>query len=131
MFIRPVVRYNEGVDETIANELVQTALLGEAIDAGPALIFVADEEMKYVAVNAFAATVLGYTRAELLALRVSDVAVPEEGAGRFEEMVSTGSLDGVSPIRRKDGVLLRFRYQARQTTVAGTAFFVSIGFLED
>ena len=131
MFIRPVVRYNEGVDETIANELVQTALLGEAIDAGPALIFVADEEMKYVAVNAFAATVLGYTRAELLALRVLGRRRAGGGSRALRGDGLDRSLDGVSPIRRKDGVVLRFRYQARQTTVAGTAFFVSIGFLED
>ena len=29
-----------------AEALIQTALLGEAIDGGPALVFVADEQMR-------------------------------------------------------------------------------------
>ena len=55
---------------TAAEPLIQASLLGEAVDTGPVAIFVADEQMRYVAVNAYAAELLGYTRAELLELRV-------------------------------------------------------------
>ena len=87
--------------------------------------------MKYVAVNAFAATVLGYTRASSWPCGSPTSPCRRREPGVTRRWSRPGSLDGVSPIRRKDGVVLRFRYQARQTTVAGTAFFVSIGFLED
>jgi len=53
-----------------AEVLIQTALLGEAVEAGPALIFVADEQMRYIAVNQFACSALGYTREELLGLYI-------------------------------------------------------------
>jgi PAS domain-containing protein len=45
-----------------AEALIQTALLGEAIESGPALVFVADEEMRYIAVNRYACESLGYAR---------------------------------------------------------------------
>ena len=66
-----------------AEALIQTALLGEAIEAGPALVFVADEQMRYIAVNQFACEALGYTREELLALAAcADVAQEPEAPGR-------------------------------------------------
>ena len=49
-------------------------LLGEAVDTGPRAIFVADEEMRYVAVNAYAARPSATRATELLELRVTDVA---------------------------------------------------------
>jgi PAS domain-containing protein len=42
-----------------AEVLIQTALLVEAVEAGPALVFVADEQMRYIAVNQFACQALG------------------------------------------------------------------------
>ena len=54
-----------------AEALIQTALLGEAIESGPALVFVADEEMRYIAVNQYACEALGYTRDELLGMHVA------------------------------------------------------------
>ena len=57
-----------------AEVLIQTALLGEAVEGGPALVFVADEQMRYIAVNQFACQALGYTREELLGLNVPEVA---------------------------------------------------------
>ena len=62
----------------LAQPQVQQFLMYEALDEGPSLIFVADEEMKYVAVNQTACRVLGYTREELLTLAVPDVAVAPE-----------------------------------------------------
>ncbi len=58
-----------------AEQRIQTGLLGEAVDVGPVLVFVADENMRYIAVNRRACEVLGYEREELLALHVTDVAV--------------------------------------------------------
>lgn len=107
-----------------AEALIQAALLGEAIEAGPALVFVADEEMRYIAVNQYACDTLGYTREELLALEVTDVAKRSETPAR-------GIRSGETTLTRKDGSTVGFSYQATRTTVAGLAFFVSIGFLVD
>ena len=54
---------------SVAEPLVQAGLLGEAIDRAPDAVLVADESMRYLAVNQAACRLLGYTREELLALR--------------------------------------------------------------
>jgi PAS domain S-box-containing protein len=112
-----------------AEALIQTALVGEAVDAGPALVFVADEEMRYVAVNLCAAETLGYTREELLQLRVTDVARESASPTEYDEMLVRGSRAGVSILTTKDGRELTFQYRATETTVAGLALFVAVGFV--
>ena len=62
-----------------ARKLIQTTLVGEALDAAPVAIFVADDDRRYIAVNEYACLLLGYTRNELLALGVLDVAVTPGG----------------------------------------------------
>lgn len=109
---------------TVANvsqPLVQASLVGEAIDRGPVLVFVADEEMNYIAVNQLACDLLGYTREELLSRKVTDVAFDAEGAPNDS---------GRTILRRKDGTELAFEYSAAKTTVAGMALYVAVGFAE-
>jgi PAS domain S-box-containing protein len=116
---------------TAAEALIQTALLGEALDSGPALVFVADEEMRYIAVNQSACDALGYSRDELLALRVTDVARDPGAPAQYDEMLARGFRHGTSMLTRKDGTRVDFLYRATKTTVAGLAFFVSVGFLAE
>jgi PAS domain S-box-containing protein len=111
-----------------AEALIQTALLGEATDAGPALIFIADDEMQYIAVNECACRTLGYTRDELLALRVDEVAREPEAPTEYDEMLVRGFRHGTSVLTRKDGTTVEFLYRASKTQIAGMSFFVSIGF---
>jgi PAS domain S-box-containing protein len=114
-----------------AEALIQTALVGEAVDAGPALVFVADDEMRYVAVNRCAAETLGYTREELLQLRVTEVARESTSPAEYDQMLSRGFRAGVSILTAKDGRELAFEYRAMQTKVAGLELFVAIGFVQD
>jgi PAS domain S-box-containing protein len=114
----------------VAEGLIQTALLGEAVDAGPALVFVADEEMKYLAVSRSACEELGYTREELLKLRVTEVAREQTVPQEYDEMLARGARDGVATLTRKDGSTFTLRYRATKTTVAGLHLFVSIGFAD-
>ena len=114
-----------------AEVLIQTALLGEAVDSGPALVFVADEDMRYIAVNQSACTALGYSREELLALRVSDIAQEPGAPTEYDEMLARGFRHGTALLTRKDGSTVTFFYRATKTRVAGLAFFVSVGFLAD
>jgi PAS domain S-box-containing protein len=117
-----------GCRVTAAETLIQTALLGEATDDGPALIFIADDEMRYVAVNQCACRTLGYTRDELLALRVDEVAREADALTEFDEMLVRGFRHGTSVLTRKDGTTVDFLYRASKTQLAGMNFFVSVGF---
>ncbi|HVA30290.1 MAG TPA: PAS domain-containing protein [Gaiellaceae bacterium] len=114
-----------------ATDQIQHVLLGEAVDVGPALVFVADDDGRYVAVNQRACDALGYTRVEMLARRVTDVAVAPEAPELYEAMLRDRTSSGVTPIRRKDGRLLRLRYNASEVTVAKMTFWVSIGVIDD
>jgi PAS domain S-box-containing protein len=119
------------VSEDVSQPLVQASLLGEAIDRGPALVFVADEEMRYVAVNQYAADVLGYTRQELLNLLVSDVVPVPELPERFARFVARPEQHGLTTIRHKDGSEVSLRWASKQTSVAGLTLYVAVGFVED
>jgi PAS domain S-box-containing protein len=105
----------------VSDPLIQTSLLGEAIEHAPVAVFVVDEQGEFVAVNQSACALLGYERGELLTLRVADVARDEQP-----------SEDGVPGIRkttltRNDGGTLDFTYAAGETTVAGMSVFVYVG----
>ena len=114
-----------------AQELIQTGLLGEALDAGPALIFIADDDMEYVVVNQLAADVLGYTREELLGMRVTDVVHSPTAPAEYEEMMAKGALTGSAVLTRKDGSEVTLHYRATSTRIAKLQFFVSVGFVDE
>ena len=111
----------------VSEPLIQASLLGEAIENGPAAVFVADEHGKYVAVNQAACRMLGYTREELLGLTVADVAQYSEASVEWTEMQHAGTLTGTSSLTRKDGSTIEFDYVAGATVVAGMPIFVSVG----
>jgi PAS domain S-box-containing protein len=112
-----------------AETLIQTSLLGEAVDTSPALVFVADETMRYLAVNQTACNALGYTRDELLSLSVTDVAREPDAPMQYDEMLARGARNGVAILTTKDGRELEFHYAASKTRVAKLEMFVSVGFV--
>ena len=111
----------------VSEPWIQSPLLGEAIENGPAAVFVADEDGLYVAVNQAACILLGYSREELLALRVTDVASYDEAPVEWEEMRETGSRTGTAVLTRKDGTTVQFNYIAGATLMAGMSVYVSVG----
>jgi len=113
-----------------AQQIIQTGLIGEALDPGPALIFIADDDMNYVVVNQLAADVLGYTREELLGMRVTDVVRSPTAADDYEQMMKRGELTGSAVLTRKDGSELTLHYRAGRTRIAQLEFFVSVGFVD-
>ena len=117
------------MSEDVSLPLVQASLIGEAIDLGPVLAFVADEDMRYVAVNQYACDILGYTRSELLALTITDLAPAPGTTERFKEFLARQSVEGESTLRRKDGSDVRVRFFAKETTAAGLTLYVWVGFL--
>ena len=106
--------------------LIQVGLLGEAIDRGPVGVLVADENMRYIAANQFACVLLGYTRAELLELRVTDVAPAPESPDRYTQMIRKGYLAGETELKHAEGRAISANYVASKTVVAGMELFVSV-----
>src|SRR4051794_16248640 len=119
----------EDTVKALAIEPLQQVLLYDAIDRSPALVFVADDEMRYLAVNNTACEVLGYTRQELLSLRVTDVAVSPEADSLYQEMLSVRSQQGDVELRTKDGQLLPFVYEASEVTVGQVRHWMAVGFV--
>jgi PAS domain S-box-containing protein len=111
----------------VSEPLIQATLLGEAVEHGPAAVFVADEHGRYVAVNQAACKLVGYEREELLGLRVTDLVPAEEAAQPWAEMVADGVSRGTARLLRKDGSAVEFRYVAGATKVAGMPVYVSVG----
>jgi PAS domain S-box-containing protein len=113
------------VPERDATRLIQTTLIGEALDGAPLAIFVADDDRRYIAVNDYACRLLGYTRDELLALGVLDVAVNADAQEDYDEMLASGFRTGTAQLRRKDGAVIEVAYRASETTVGTMRLFVS------
>ena len=114
------------MSNAVAHELVQKSLVGEALEHGPMAIFVADETGRYLAVNAYACDLLGYTREELLDLRVTDIAVDREARENFDEMQRVGRGEGMTVLRHQDGRELPMHYRASGTTVSGMPLFIGL-----
>jgi PAS domain S-box-containing protein len=111
----------------VSEPLIQTSLLGEAVENGPVVVLVADEHGRYVAVNRAACQFLGYTREELLSMCATDVARYDEAPAEWAEMELQGSHTGVATVTRKDGSTVEFAYVAGATVVAGMSVYVSYG----
>jgi PAS domain S-box-containing protein len=109
----------------VSEPLIQTSLLGEAIEHAPVAVFVADEQGRFVAVNQAACVLLGYNRGELLQLSVTHIA-PDDGA---EEEQTSERRMGVrsSTLTRKDGSTVQFTYATGATSVAGMPVSVCVG----
>ena len=120
------VHFYSNVSNAVAHELVQKSLVGEAIEHGPIAIFVADEAGRYLAVNAYACELLGYSREELLELRLPDVAVNPEALDDWEKMQRLGRNEGTTVLRHRNGTELTMRFRASETTVGGMPLYVGI-----
>ena len=78
------------------------------IEKAPYGVFIADETGCYVDVNPAACDITGYTRGELLKLRVGDLysaEVHEQAEAHFSTLLRDGFSEGVLPFRRKNGDL--------------------------
>jgi PAS domain S-box-containing protein len=105
----------------------RAGLLAAAIDEAPMCVFLADAEMRYVAVNAYACELLGYTEEELLTMRVPDIATYAEAPDEYATMRAAAYLQGVSTIRCKDGDDIALHFVAGEVDVDGKKLYISIG----
>lgn len=107
------------------DDLIQTSLLGEAVENAPIGVFVADEDMRYIAVNRAAATMLGYEREELLGIPVSDLSPLPDASERYRELVAAGERSGRAQALCKDGSRIDVDYWSCTTRVAQMTVYVS------
>ena len=105
----------------------RAAILAAALDDAPVCVFVADREMRYVAVNAYACELLGYTEEELLQLQVFDIAAYDEAPGEYSQMVEHAYMRGRSRLRAKDGEEVVLDYVAGEVEIDGRQLYVSVG----
>jgi PAS domain S-box-containing protein len=112
---------------SVAKSFVQLGLLGEAVDGAEVAVLVADEDGVYVAANRYACELLGYTREELVGLRVHDVSVDPDVAGHYQRFVNERHDRGTVTLRRKDGSTFAFRYLAGETKISALTYYVSFG----
>jgi PAS domain S-box-containing protein len=111
----------------VSEPLIQTSLLGEAIENGPVAVLVTDEHGRYVAVNQAACLLLGRSREELLALPAAEVALHDQVPAHWAERELHGTQSGIARVTRKDGSSVEFAYVAGATVVAGMPVYVSVG----
>ena len=114
-------------DSQIANPLVQSSLLGEAVDSAEIAILVSDEDGRCIAVNKQACSLLGYTRAELLELEVTELVPDADPSECYRRVHASGRTEGVAAARRSDGTPLPMRYWSTPTRVAQMRLVLSVG----
>lgn len=112
----------------IAAAAAQEALLGQAVAASGAGLLLNDDTLRYVAANSAACKLLGYTRDQLLGLRVPDVAEgPTGGLVDAAREVLDGKIrHGTVSIRRKEGHSFPAQYVSAPATIGGVPYGVTI-----
>lgn len=92
-----------------------------------------DAQRRYVSVSDSACELLGYTRAELLAMRIDDLSAPS-GAhvpAMFHRYVDDGQMNGIFALRRKDGKFVRIRFQSSTADGRYVAYWTDYELWED
>jgi PAS domain S-box-containing protein len=94
-----------------AQEEVETAneRLRTLFESAPDGIFISDLDTRFTSVNAAASRLTGYSRDELLGMRITDLLRPEDAARLQrdkQEMLAGSSVVGEWALRRKDGVFI-------------------------
>lgn len=77
-----------------------------------------DSSRRYISVNDSACALLGYARQELLNLRIDDVSFPTGAhvVPMFEQYVRDGKMRGIFALQRKNGEVLRVRFESETGT---------------
>ena len=115
------------MNDVTAHDLLQSTLLGEALEHASVGVVVFDAEGTYLAVNRYGAELLGYRRDEFLTLRPDQLSLRtrEEVENALADLERSGRNSRTTTIRRKDGTKVGVRYRSFATHMAGMDVFVS------
>ena len=109
-----------------AQQLLQRALLGEAVDQLEGVaVFVWNEERRYVAVSEEACRLVGLSRAELIGLPVGRL-TPDGAAADLVRVQAGTVTDGRSSFTRRDGEVVNLEWTTVHTRIAGLPYMLSI-----
>ncbi|MGC8855381.1 MAG: GAF domain-containing protein [Anaerolineae bacterium] len=95
-----------------ASEMRYRTLVEQASDG----IFIADAEQRYVEVNSAGCQMLGYSRQEILSMRMEDLVLPEDLASnpfKMEDLQQGKTVIAERRLKRKDGTLLPVEISAK------------------
>ena len=106
-------------------DVLQEALLGEALEHGPVGAIVLDEVGRFLAVNREACRLTGYSREELLRLTPSDLAADASVIpARLRQMEQGTLVQARTVLKLRDGSLLPVEYRVGATRSGGLPYFV-------
>jgi len=112
--------------------LIDTVLVGEALEHGPVAVFVFDEEGRYLAVNGFACELLGYERDDLLARRIGELsALPRAEAIEAYLAAMKAGTEATTDVRHADGSVVRLRFRGSAARAAGMPVYVGVAWPGD
>jgi len=74
-----------------------------------------DENRRYIAVNDAACELLGYSRDELLRMKIEDLSYPSGAHVQpmYSQYLEDGSMKGIFALRRKSGEIVWIRFLAK------------------
>lgn len=108
---------------------MQSTLLGELLENARTGALAVDEG-RYVAANAYACEVLGYTREELIGTRVGELHPESDLPRQFAEIQHGDRTGGELTITRKDGKELHLHYRAVPTKLAGMTLLLGLFWID-
>lgn len=75
-----------------------------------------DSNRRYISVNDSACELLGYSRAELLNMRIDDISFPTGAhvAPMYQQFLRDGKMQGIFAVQRKSGEVIRIRFESEQ-----------------
>jgi PAS domain S-box-containing protein len=106
--------------------MLHQTLLGDAWDHAEVALAVFSDDGRYIACNGAFCELTGFTRDEIMAMRVAVDLAPEQSsnASLFRDIVSGRAQTGTGGLRRKDGSVLTVDVLAIGTHVASLPYFV-------
>lgn len=108
-----------------AESILNSTLVAEAWANAELAMLVVDDDGLYIATNASAVQLTGYTFHELTSLRAGrDLAGDERSIHIYADLARHRKMQGRKLIRRKDGRLVNCRYWGLQTTIASLPYFI-------
>ena len=114
------------VASAVTHELVQKSLVGEALEHGPVAVFVAGDDGRYLAVNAYACELLGYTQVRAPRTERGGRGRRSGGTDELHRDAAQGVAHGTTTLRDSDGSELEMCFRASHSTVGGMRVYIGI-----
>lgn len=106
------------------DRVVHGTLLGDAVNGASVPALLANEDGQYLAANDAACDLTGFSRAELVALRVGALAADDRSGQLYANISHGRKMRGRKRIRRRTGEIVDCRYWAIRTRVVGLPYFL-------